>query len=166
MYRYACFPQNHDPCIIIVSLWSLGIQTIASIVCFIYPFVCNLLRIFCYWFICILRKGTSRSKNVENVQIFQSIFIVHTRSTFPTSNLRPSKCCHTGSAEQKRWRVCISIYLSIYDTFATHSGLVDDVTDTDVWAQNGTYSWSYFHNFQTIRVEKLLCVYFVFHFYR
>ena len=40
---------------------------------------------------------------------------------------------------KQRW--CLTYF--VFDTFATHSGLVYDVTDTDCWAQNGS-NQSYF----------------------
>ena len=57
----------------------------------------------------------------------------HKTGTFSVaSNLSSSGRCHAGS----RWVELVGSWR--FDTFATHSGLVHDVTDTDYWTQNGS----------------------------
>ena len=69
----------------------------------------------------------------------------------------------SANEERKKWALW-----DVFDLFATHAGLVHDVTDTDCWAKNGSTHRLVYHNRQTPVVvfnkqdekwsEQLLCV--------
>ena len=50
----------------------------------------------------------------------------------------------------------------VFKTFATHSALVHDISDTDCWAQSGTthgHAFAIFNKQEHKLVEKLLCIF-------
>ena len=63
---------------------------------------------------------------------FHSSINTDTMGVLSASNLSSSGCSHVGSLftneEQKR------LARDMFDTFATHSNLVHDITDTDCWS--------------------------------
>ena len=81
---------------------------------------------------------------------------VQIADTYPTSHFSPFKCCCVAwkkGITPKILMLCFAIInivsfetfmcwavcqvIGPYDTWATHAGLVHNVTDTDRWTQNG-----------------------------
>lgn len=85
------------------------------------------------------------------------------------SNFISTGCNHVGSLDLYQWRAEKGQLM----TYLPHAGLVHDITTADCWAQNGSTHCDFFPYFQTSIFNKhdkklcakLLCVYFLFHFY-
>ena len=67
---------------------------------------------------------------------------------FFTPNLSSSGCSHVGSLLTNEEQKDLACDDYIFDIFATHAGLVYDVTDTDCWAQNGSTRGCVFATFK------------------